>query len=374
MVYFVLIYNWLHSRIDSFGANLMGAVTRWMIAIALVLVTIWIMIQGYRVITGQMRESMIGLVTNMVRVVVIVTVATTIGILGPNLHTFVTTDLTTDINQLFTGNDTTLAQTIDQNLAETQLAMAAINTVQVPPGDTESAASKARAQAFATFGTASPPMAAAAMLLLYEISLALVIGLAPLFIMCLIFEQTKELFRKWLMYGIGTLFSMGMLAFISSLVLQLTLRVAEALWASGIINNITGMGAEGFTSQSMQQGGIGLLMTVLIVSSPPLAAMFFQGTMGNFLFQSAFGFGGARAAAMQQGLPPGAYSPGGYGPSQIPTQSHTGNQGAAGGFNTAPGSISPNTPRLGGTGYSVASDTMKQGGGLANPPTPGGAR
>ena len=129
-----------------------------------------------------------------------------------------------------------------------------------------------------------------------------------------------------------------------------------------------------FTSQSMQQGGIGLLVTVLIVSSPPLAAMFFQGTMGNFLFQSAFGFGGARAAAMQQGLPPGAYSPGGYGPSQIPTQSHTGNQGGAGGFNTASGSISPNTPRLGGAGYSVASDTMKQGGSLTNPPTPGGAR
>jgi type IV secretion system protein VirB6 len=284
-----------------------------MTALALLLVTIWIMIQGYRLITGQSRESMIGLVTHMVRVVVIVAVATTVGAVGHNLHTFVTTELTTDINQLFTGDDTTLAQTIDKNLAETQLAMSAIDTVQVPPGDTEGAASKARAQAFATFGTASPAMAAAAMLLLYEITLALVIGLAPLFIMCLIFEQTKGLFQKWLLYGIGTLFSMGVLAFISSLVLELTYKIAEALWASSIINNVTGLGAEGFTSQSMQQGGVGLLMTVLIISSPPLAAMFFQGTMGNFLFQSAFGMGGARAAAMQQGLPPGAYG-GGYAP------------------------------------------------------------
>ena len=48
MVYFVLIYSWLHSRIDTFGANLMGAVTSWMSALALVLVTLWIMIQGYR--------------------------------------------------------------------------------------------------------------------------------------------------------------------------------------------------------------------------------------------------------------------------------------------------------------------------------------
>ena len=317
MVYFVLIYNWLHSRIDSFGANLLGAVTHWMAAIALVLVTLWILIQGYRVLTGQMREPLMAVVTNMARVVVIVSVATTIGVFAPNLHTLFTTTLTTDINQLFTGDDSTLAQTIDQNLAETQLAMAAIDTVQVPAGDTESAASKARAQAFATFGTASPPMAAAAMLLLYEISLALIIGLGPLFIMCLLFEQTKPLFHKWLMYGIGTLFSMGMLAFISSLALQLTLRVAGALWASGVINGITGMGAEGFTNQSMQQGGLGLLMTTLIICSPPMAAMFFQGVMGSIMTYSPFA-GGAAARPGPQGQPPGSYvfGYGGQGPAQ----------------------------------------------------------
>ena len=312
MVYFVLIYNWLNDRIYAFGADLMGAVTSWMTAIALVLVTIWIMIQGYRMITGQSRDSMIGLVTNMVRVVVVVTVATTIGVLGPDLHALVTTELSTDMNQLFTGDTSTMAETIDKNLTYTQLAMTAIDTVQIAPGDTEAAVTKARAQAFATFGTASAPMAAAAMLLLYNITLALEIGLAPLFIMCLLFDQTKGLFQKWLLYSIGTLFSMGVLAFISGLVLQLTLRVAGALWTADIINAILDTGAEGFTSQSMQQGGLGLLMTVLVVSAPPIAAMFFQGTMGNFLFQSAFGYGGASAAAMQRGLPPGAYG-GGYG-------------------------------------------------------------
>ena len=205
MVYFVLIYNWLHDRIDTFGVNLLGAVTNWMAAIALVLVTLWIMFQGYRVLTGQMRESLMGMVLNMARVVIIVSVATTFGIFAPNLHTLATSTLSTDINQLFTGDDSTLAHTIDTNLAETQLALSAINTVQVPPGDTESTAAKSRAQAFVIFGTASPPMAAAAMLLLYDVALALVIGLGPLFIMCLLFEQTNPLFQKWLMYGIGTL-------------------------------------------------------------------------------------------------------------------------------------------------------------------------
>lgn len=306
MIYFALIYNWLHERIDTFGAALLGAVGHWMTALALILVTIWIIIQGYRLITGQSREPMMGLVVNMVRIVVIVSVATTVGAVGTNLHDLVTTELTTSINQLFTGDTTTLAQTIDKNLAGTQLAMAAIDTVQIPQNDAEAVASKARAQAFAIFGTASPPMMAAAMLLLYEMTLALVIGLAPLFIMCLIFEQTKGLFQKWLLYGIGTLFSMGVLAFISSLVLDLTLRVTAALWATDVITAITGTTAEGFTSTSLQQGGMGLLMTFLIVSSPPLAAMFFQGTVGNFLSYSAFNTGGGNGIG-PQGQPPGSH-------------------------------------------------------------------
>jgi len=41
----------------------------------------------------------------------------------------------------------------------------------------------------------------------------------------------------------------------------------------------------------MQQDGIGLLLTALIVSVPPMAAAFFQGTLGSFMSYSAFGSG-----------------------------------------------------------------------------------
>jgi hypothetical protein len=40
-------------------------------------------------------------------------------------------------------------------------------------------------------GTASPPMAAGAMLLMFNLAIALFVGLGPIFILCLIFEQTK---------------------------------------------------------------------------------------------------------------------------------------------------------------------------------------
>jgi type IV secretion system protein VirB6 len=108
-----------------------------------------------------------------------------------------------------------------------------------------------------------------------------------------------------LLYGIGTLFSMATLSVVSSMVLGLTAKVSAAYWTATVINSIMGNNAEGLTNQAMQQGGIGLLMTVLIISVPPMAAMFFQGTVGSFMHFSAFSGGASRPGP--QGQPPGSY-------------------------------------------------------------------
>ncbi|MBN8714110.1 MAG: type IV secretion system protein [Xanthomonadales bacterium] len=334
-VYFVLIYNWLSDRIDTFGMSLMATFMTWASAVALVFVTLWILTQGYRMITGQSRESMMALVLGMTRVAIIVSVATTMSIFGTSLLDLFSTELSTGINQMFTGDNSTAAQTIDDNLAWSQLALAAIDTVQTAPGDTETIAQKSHALLMAGLGTASPPMAAAAMLLLYKFALALFIGLGPLFILCLIFEQTRSLFQRWLLYGIGTLFSMAVLAFVSSLVLQLSLRVAAALWSANIVNAVTGLGAEGYSTQALQQGGVGLLLTVLIISVPPMAATFFQGTLGQFMYFSAFG-GGAANRPGPQGQPPGSYAD--YNRTQSPASIATGSFGTAS-SNAVPGQM-----------------------------------
>jgi type IV secretion system protein VirB6 len=152
-------------------------------------------------------------------------------------------------------------------------------------------------------------MTAAALLLMYQIALALFVGLGPIFILCLIFEQTKPLFHKWLMYGIATLFSLAVLNFVVSLVLGLTLRVAAALWASDTVNKILGISAEGFSNQALEQGGLGLLMTVLILSTPPMAAAFFNATLGQFYTYSGINPGGSSNIPGPQGQPPGSYTP-----------------------------------------------------------------
>lgn len=310
-VYYVLVYNYLQKQIEIFQDNILANMMAWASGIALVLLTLWIMIQGYRMISGQSRESMMSLVLNMTRTALIVTAATSMSIFGSDLQGYLSANgtLGSEISQLVSGEDSPVSA-IDKNMAATQLSLAAIDIVQVPPGDTASASQKTRAMLIAGFGAAGPAMAAGAMLLLYQFAMAIFIGLGPLFILCLIFDQTKSLFQRWLLYGIGTLFSIAVLYVVTSIVLKLTINIAAALWGASIVNNILDTGAEGFSSQAMQQGGIGLLLTVLVISVPPLAATFFQGTVGQFMHFSAFG-GGAANRPGPQGQPPGSY--GGYG-------------------------------------------------------------
>ncbi|MEX1829789.1 type IV secretion system protein [Luteibacter sp. CQ10] len=326
-IYFKLVYNYLDKEIAKFGDLLMDRTAKWASAISLTLVTVWILAQGFRIISGQSREPMMGKVLHMGRIAVIVSAASTMTLAGTNLHHLLTVDLDKEVHGLFTGQpNRTTAAAIDENLAWTQLALTTIDAVQVMSSDPEMLATKQQTSWLAVVGSASPPMAAGAMLLLYQFAMALFIGLGPIFILCLIFDQTKELFKKWLMYGIGTIFSMALLSAVSGIVLGLTINVSKAMWGAKIANKLLGTDTEGLTSTALQQGGIGLLLTVLIISVPPMAAMFFQGTLGSFMSYSAFA-GGAASQPGPQGQPPGSYS--GHSPvsSRLPTTANPSAQG-----------------------------------------------
>ena len=151
-------------------------------------------------------------------------------------------------------------------------------------------------------GIAGPSVIGGAMLLLYKIALVLFVGLGPLFILCLLFEQTKDLFKRWLLYGVGTMFSMAVLSFMVSVATKVVAMSAASMVIAyyaatldlgifgGVIGAFTGVDTDaGLNSAAIQQGGVGLLMSVLMVMSPPMAAMFFNGTLGQFVANSSFG-------------------------------------------------------------------------------------
>lgn len=298
-IFYRSILRYLRGEIREFGIEMLGRTMQWVGAVALTLMTIWILIQGYRIVTGRSRESMMLLVMNSLRATLVLTVATSMALFGSDLHGFLTDTVKDEINWVVTGEDDGPERAIDRNLAWMQVALTSIDALQVVD-DGALDESKTRAMWFSGLGTGGPALVGGAMLLLYEVAMALFIGLGPLFILSLLFDQTKGLFSRWLYYGIGTFFSMAVLSAMVSIALEMVTRVATAFWASFLVGKILHQNfTDGITSQAMQQGGVGLILTVLIVSAPPMAAMFFQGTLGNFMAYSQVT--GAHAATAQQG-------------------------------------------------------------------------
>lgn len=151
-------------------------------------------------------------------------------------------------------------------------------------------------------------MTAGALLLMYQVALALFIGLGPIFILCLLFESTKSLFQKWLFYGIGTMFSMAVLSAMVSIALKMVTDVALGLWATDALSTLIPTLGDGtvvsYSSRAMQTGSMGMILTLLLITVPPMAASFFNGTMGSFTWASAWGGGGFNRTG------PGGQAPG----------------------------------------------------------------
>ncbi|OCG87588.1 Type IV secretion system protein virB6, partial [Xanthomonas euvesicatoria] len=219
-VFFKLVNDYFNREIQEFGLDLMGRAMRWVSTIALTITTLWVLILGYRIATGQSRESAMATMIKAGKVALIISFASALGANGAMLHQSMTQNLDKEIHRLFTGDEGTAADAIDENLAYTQVAMATLDAVRVDPAQPEVLEKKGRAMLMAGFGTASPPMAAGAMLLLFKFTMAFLIGIGPIFILALVFDQTKDLFKKWLFYVIGTLFSMSMLSVVTAMVLK----------------------------------------------------------------------------------------------------------------------------------------------------------
>lgn len=109
-------------------------------------------------------------------------------------------------------------------------------------------------------------------------------------------------------------FSLAVLTVMVTLALDMVIAVGLAFW---VTNWISG-GQESLTAMAMQQGGLGIILTMLIITVPPMAAVFFNGTMGQL---AAFNAMNALSPSGNNTPPPGSgIPPGGYGGARPPTQ------------------------------------------------------
>lgn len=302
-VFFQTINDFLRTEIDIFQWNMLQSTTMWVGSLALLLLTMWILIQSYRIVTGQSKEPMMALVGNSLRSALIIGLATSMAAGSSQLYWTLSDGMSSAITEMVTGNNASPFQSIDNNLALMQGGMAIVDALDAG-GNDKLESEKTQDKWFTGIGIAGPGVIAGCMLLLNKIALALFIGFGPLFIMTLMFEQTKSFFSKWLFYGMGTLFSLAVL----SVMVGIAMKMVGAVSAAFIANYLTTMAqggnpSDGINSMAMQQGGLGLILTTLIISAPPMAAAFFQGTLGQIMTYSPFGNIGRASESKQPGMP-----------------------------------------------------------------------
>ncbi|MBN6113736.1 type IV secretion system protein [Xanthomonas bonasiae] len=308
--FFTLINNFLRDEIDYFQWSLLIRMSWWVTVTAMSALTLWVLFKGYRVVTGQSREIAMDLVVTALRSVLIIGVAMSMvsaarpgatqsdGLMS-GLYWRLTDGLSSAIVKTVTGDSESPYEAIDKNLALMQVGMTVIDQINTA-GDAERDKEKDRARMFTGIGMAGPGVIGGSLLLLNKLAIALFVGFGPLFILCLLFDVTKSLFQKWLLYGIGTMFSLSVLSFTVGLATKVTTAVAAGFIAKWVATNGTG---EGVSAMALQQGGIGLVLSTLILTAPPMAAAFFQGTLGQFNAYSAFGQIGKDPATGQPKTP-----------------------------------------------------------------------
>jgi type IV secretion system protein VirB6 len=353
--FFKLIFEHMDDEVETFRDNLLGETMAWVGSVALILLTIWILWQGYQIMSGRSRESLMTLVVSSLRSVLIVSAATAMAFGTSDLYKTFTDGMPREITHVVTGDDDEPADLIDESLDKMQWALIGIDALAAidQQGLKED---KDRAMWMTGVGVAGPSVVGGALLLLYKLALALFVGFGPLFILSLLFEQTKSLFSRWLYYGIGTMFSLAVLSFVVAVAMKMVLAVAGTFALQYAIALGTGASTEGVNSMAMQQGGLGLILTVLLIMTPPMAAAFFGGTLGNFSGYSQFGSTGQPRDSTGRQMGQGGYVPQPVQTTQpvVPTQTGSFNNPALAGTPTSSYAgnhdvvrTSPGTPRGG---------------------------
>jgi len=306
LLFFRSIVYYIDARLVNFMEHTLGRVFSIVGAFALVFLTLWIMWYGYQLVTGNSQASAKDFVFKAVKAWIVIVIAFATGAaatMGLSVRT-VTTDMTSLISEALSGSDAAAACInkdtgndkyglmgckIDKNLTRTQAAMAFVSQLDTA-NDPILEDKKTRASLFAGVGVGGPAIVAGALMLTLKVANSLFICLGPIFIMCLLTKQTAPLFWKWLYYGLSTMFATAMLAVVSDISMDLVENISGALFVSNIFNEVLGgtSATSGVMQASLQQFGLGLILSTLLITTPPMAGSFFSQMMGSFQAQSSF--------------------------------------------------------------------------------------
>lgn len=280
------IRSYIVDLIGQFGYAGLGRMMAFAGAVGTVWLTIWFMVQGYRIATGQSRESLHVFIVRAITVTAIVAVAQGLAIFGQDLASLVL-DLRNSIALAITGGEyedpSKMVGEVLTGMLTLQIAMDLAPVLGPSSGNN---LNMANTLSFITgAGQALPALIAGGLMLLNEIAMHLCLVMAPLCLLAYVFDQTRFMFVTWAKFTVSTLFSMVVITVVTVIALKATIMLGTALLAmDGVSSGLAFLniktGSLYLRDIATISGGLGMLLTTLILGTPPLMTNFFSGQVG----------------------------------------------------------------------------------------------
>lgn len=299
------------------------------------IVTLWMLYQGFMVISGTNRQPFVGLLFKTGKLVFVLSLVSLVARHSPAIA-----DTVLDFQRLVTtavvGEDTNVYRMIDINLGLAQVINQVINNLA--GGQQAGASGNSLTTTAGLLGQSGPAMITTVLALLAEIAITFAIMLAPLFIFFLLFQQTSSLFWSWAKFLLGTFVSLAALAVVSGIALRMSAIYGASVLAAYYANGSEGIGSFvsfDISGSAMRMATLGTLMSAIIISVPPMVMQFFNAGVGFATGAMGGMMGGAMAGRMAgggTGIPGMAY--GGVGGANTGLGAQGGQTG--GGYLTSP--------------------------------------
>ncbi|MBB1117586.1 type IV secretion system protein [Stenotrophomonas sp. W1S232] len=297
-LYFSLIKQFIDSELEQYAHNLLDRIGDLMLTIALPLLSLWIMWRGWEIVSARQREPMMAQVVDLLRVSVVVMLASTAALNHDSLYRVLTDGISNATVSLVSGKPAgALLNDIDRGFAVMDLAYSRLQ--QIDTGDDIQASNQRdKSSELASLGAASPAVVGSAMMVLNRFMLAILLGLGPFFVLCLVFKQGEGLFRGWLSALVACQVSLAVLSVAISLAMDLVVAMGATLWLSDtLLADGLGVDAGGIYNMARLQAATGLILSTLILGAPPAAAGLFRSAVANFNPYSPFNKGSEMAPA-----------------------------------------------------------------------------
>jgi type IV secretory pathway VirB6-like protein len=268
-LYFRLVSGYIDQKFFEASGRVSDNLGQIFVAAGLAAFTLYFVLIGIRISTGDSRESMSSILFRTAKMLFLFTILSSAALGSQYIQSNIM-NIRSQVLGAFDGSGgsgSNVYAKLDDNLTKMSVSMTLINSVNVG-SDVGVADAKSRALTMGIFGQTAPSVVAGCLVLINELGMRIAIMLAPIFIAAFMFRRTEGMFFEWIKFLISSTLSLG--------VLSMTIQIMSdlSLLFFGIIETFRTAADTGFVDnlpqldESVMIASFGVMMSAMLCTVP----------------------------------------------------------------------------------------------------------